>query len=304
MQLWGWGELKTAHRWRALRVIFADESEVVYGAAQILVRTLPAPFGSFWYVPRGPVCMAGHQQDVYDALAQYAREHAKGVVLCIEPDDSVSVPVGRWRRSRTTVLLPRTIILDLTKSADELQQAMTKKTRQYIRKSSGEVVVFRKITTENELEQCLSLYHETADRAGFALHNDQYYRDVHAYMGESSVVFAAFVDESPVAFVWLAVSAATAFELYGGMNANGQSLRANYGLKWHAITQCQQWGITRYDMNGLLNDGVSTFKQGFAAHEDELIGSYDYPLSPLYAAWTHALPLTKRTIQKIKSLRK
>jgi lipid II:glycine glycyltransferase (peptidoglycan interpeptide bridge formation enzyme) len=63
----------------------------------------------------------------------------------------------------------------------------------------------------------------------------------------------------------------------------------------------KKWGIERYDFNGLLNDGVSTFKQGFADHETMLVGTYDKPLSPLYSVWTHALPAAKKIIQKIKN---
>lgn len=112
---------------------------------------------------------------------------------------------------------------------------------------------------------------------------------------------AAFVDDKPVAFVWLAISQTTAFELYGGMNDVGQQLRLNYALKWQTIQLMKKWGIERYDMNGLLNDGVSTFKQGFAEHEDMLAGTYDRPLSMLYPAWTYGLPLAKKVLQKLKN---
>lgn len=103
-----------------------------------------------------------------------------------------------------------------------------------------------------------------------------------------------------MAFVWLAASQATAFELYGGMNQRGQALRANYALKWFAIRKCKEWGIRRYDLNGLLNDGISNFKRGFAKHEDMLAGTYDYPLSPLYGVWTKLLPAAKKVIRAIK----
>jgi peptidoglycan pentaglycine glycine transferase (the first glycine) len=86
------------------------------------------------------------------------------------------------------------------------------------------------------------------------------------------------------------------------MNDKGQELRANYALKWHAIRKCKEWGIDRYDMNGLLNDGVSTFKQGFADHEDMLAGTHDYPLSPLYTAWSKGLPTAKKTIRRVKKI--
>ena len=86
------------------------------------------------------------------------------------------------------------------------------------------------------------------------------------------------------------------------MNDRGQALRANYALKWHAITECKRQGIKRYDMNGLLNDGVSNFKRGFASHENKLAGTYDYPMSQFYPVWRHSLPLAKRAIRSTKKL--
>lgn len=300
LQLWGWGELKAAHNWHAHRVLFTDEGEVVVGAAQILVRPLPGPFRRLCYVPRGPVWHADREQEVLAALTNYTRQHLPGTVLTVEPDDeSVIFPVG-WKQSPNTILIPQTLILDLNKAEEALQEVMTKKTRQYIRKSSREGLVIRQLHDPEEIRKCLLIYHETAARAGFSLHNDTYYYDVEQYLGDSSVLFAAYEGDDPVAFLWIAISSATAFELYGGMNARGQELRANYMLKWHAITKCKAWGITRYDMNGLLNDGVSTFKRGFADHENTLVGTYDYPLGPLYGVWTKGLPMVKKLIRLVK----
>lgn len=301
LQLWGWGELKAAHNWTAHRVIFTDHTDKVVGAAQILTRHLPGPFRRLNYIPRGPVWHEGSEAGVLDALTEYVKRHLPGTLLTIEPDDTEMPAVHGWRESRNTILIPRTLILDLGKSEDELLEAMTKKTRQYIRKSGREGLNVKRVKTVEEIAKCLDIYHETARRAGFPLHGDQYYYDAHIQLGDSSVIFAAYEGDQPVAFVWLAVSSKTAFELYGGMNDRGQALRANYMLKWHAITTCREWGIDRYDMNGLLNDGVSVFKQGFADREDMLIGTYDYPLSPLYGAWSKGLPLLKAIMRKLKS---
>ena len=302
LQLYGWGEVKSAHNWSAVRLTIADDS-VTIGAAQVLRRRLPGPFGSLYYIPRGPAALSGREADVYEAVATYAKQHLKGTVLTVEPDSEKGPDSRGWRRSSNTILIPRTLILDITKPEDELLAAMTKKTRQYIRKSGREGVVIRQVTSHEDIARCLEIYHQTADRAHFALHGDQYYYDVHDKLGEASVVFVAYEGDTPVSFVWLAISGSTAFELYGGMNDRGQELRANYALKWHAITTCKRWGMGRYDMNGLLNDGVSTFKQGFASHETMLAGTYDYPLSPLYGVWTTVLPKVRAILRKVKSLR-
>lgn len=302
LQLWGWGALKSAHNWHAKRVFFR-ESEAIVGVAQILYRPLPGPFRRLSYVPRGPVYQDGKGGEVYEALATYVKQHLSGTVLMVEPDSEDIPDAKGYQRSKNTILIPRTLILDLTKSEDELLEAMTKKTRQYIRKSGREGVMLKQVTSHEEIAKCLEIYHETAARAHFALHGDEYYYDVDEKLGEASVIFGAYEGERLLSFVWLAVSGKTAFELYGGMDDRGQELRANYALKWHAITTCKRWGIARYDMNGLLNDGVSTFKQGFASHEDMLAGTFDYPLSPLYSVWTVALPKAKSVVRKIKSLR-
>lgn len=302
LQLWGWGETKAAHGWKAERLFAYDTDNHILGAAQVLVKRLPWPFRALAYVPRGPIVSTESTFDMLEALTNHARSQYGAVLLSIEPDqgDMPTLPKG-WRHSDNTILIPQTLILDLSKSEDELLAPMSKKTRQYIRKSGNvEGVEIRQIKSREDLEKCMEVYHETAKRAGFALHGDDYYYDVFENLGEASPVFATFKDGWPIAFLWLAISASTAFELYGGMNDDGQELRANYALKWHAITKMKEWGIERYDMNGLVSDGVSNFKRGFADHEDELVGTYDKPLSPLYIVWSKLLPFGKKLIRAIK----
>lgn len=302
LQLWGWGDTKAAHGWYVERLIANDLDGHPIGAAQVLIRRLPWPFKALAYIPRGPVADTKHVAELLEALTNYAKSRYGAVALSIEPDwvDLPPLPPG-WRGGDNTILIPRTLILDLTKTEDELLAPMAKKTRQYIRKSSGEQdLAIQQVKGTEYLQQCLAIYRETAERAGFAIHGDDYYQDIFRNLGEASPVFAAFYDGEPVAFLWLVISASTAFELYGGVNEKGQELRANYALKWHVIQKMQEWGIERYDMNGLLNDGVSTFKQGFADHEDMLVGTYDRPLSPLYVVWATLLPFAKKTVRAIK----
>lgn len=299
LQLWGWGEVKAAHNWRVDRVLILDGEEMI-GLAQLLVRSLPGPFGALVYVPRGPVAETAQQAEVLGALADYAKQQYKAVALTIEPDWQAMPPIKDWRPSGNTILIPRTLIIDLHQTEDELLAQMTKKTRQYIRKSANSAVTVRRVKGREELASCLAIYKQTATRAGFALHDDNYYYDIFDKLGEYSPVMAAFVDNRPVAFLWLAISQTTAFELYGGMNDEGQQLRANYTLKWQAIRTMKKWGIDRYDLNGLLNDGISTFKQGFSDHEDMLVGTYDKPLSPLYFVWNIALPAAKKVMRTLK----
>ena len=299
LQLWGWGEVKAAHNWRVERVFIRKNDEII-GAAQLLLRSLPGPFRYLAYVPRGPMAQLEAREGVLEELASHVKSKYGAVALTVEPDWKEMPEVKGWKKSANTILIPRTLVLNLSQSEDEIQAAMTKKTRQYIRKSASEPIELRKVKSREELTACLDIYKQTARRARFALHDDSYYYDVYENMGEYSPVFAAYLEGKPVAFLWIAISQETAFELYGGMNEDGQRLRANYALKWYAIQTMKKWGIARYDFNGLLNDGVSAFKQGFADHEDMLVGTYDKPLSPLYLLWNYGLPTVRGIVRKLK----
>lgn len=302
LQLWGWGATKALHGWQSHRLFGFNSDGQVTGAAQVLVKKLPWPFRSLTYVPRGPVVNDENTEALLEALENYVKSKYRSVAIIVEPDwlDLPKLPKG-WRGSNNRILIPNTLIIDLKNTEKQLLDVMNKKTRQYIRKSQAEESVeIRQVRGREELEKCLEVYRETAQRANFALHENAYYFDVFENLGEASPVFAVYKEGWPIAFLWLAISQTTAFELYGGMNDEGQQLRANYALKWHAIHKMKEWGIDRYDMNGLVSDGVSNFKRGFSDHEDKLVGTFVKPLSPFYRLWTTVYPLGKKLFKMIR----
>jgi len=302
LQLWGWGDLKQAHNWIADRLFLTDDKGDTIGAVQLLIRKLPWPFKSLSYVPRGPVVSAENRAVMLSQLVEYTKVVHRSVALSIEPDAVEFDEIDGWKRSNNHVLPSNTIILDLEKTESELLADMVKKTRQYIRKSAAETMQIKVVKQHEELQKCLGIYHDTNKRAKFNIHRDQYYYDVFDKLGDHSQVFAAYVDNQPVAFLWLAISADTSYELYGGVNELGQQLRLNYALKWHAIKKCKEWELTRYDFGGLIDGGVSTFKRGWASEETNLAGTFDFSLSIFYGLWNKGLPTAKKLIHKIESI--
>lgn len=300
LQLWGWGQVKAGHGWTALR-FFAVQDDDTVGAAQVLVRKLPAPLTSLAYIPRGPLTISREfNTEFLQLVAEYVKREHKSVAVTIEPHDlDFRAPEG-WKRSKNKILSSDTILLDITQSESDLLAAMAKKTRQYIRKSASEGISIKRVTSPADVQECLHMYEQTSQRAGFNTHSKQYYLDVLSQMGDHAPLFAAYVDGSPVAFLWVAVSADIAYELYGGMNEDGQRLRANYALKWHVIRKMKEWGLSEYDFGGLVAGGVANFKQGWTDEMTVLPGTFDRPLSPLYPVWNKALPGAKKIVQTVK----
>jgi peptidoglycan pentaglycine glycine transferase (the first glycine) len=301
LQLWSWGQVKSGHGWVAERVFAydSDDAQEIVGAAQMLVRKLPSPFRSFAYIPRGPLVAKEHQADFLNLLGVLAKRDHHAVALSIEPDLlEFEKPTG-WIRATNKILPAETIVLDIKKPESDLLNAMAKKTRQYIRKSATDIQI-KQAKTHEAIEACLDIYKQTAARAGFNLHSNQYYLDVFAQMQDYSPIFIAYEKDVPVAFLWLAISESVAYELYGGVTDRGQELRANYALKWHAVRKMKEWGLERYDFGGLVAGGVSTFKQQWAPEVTVYAGTFDRPLSPLYTLWSKTLPFAKRAVQRIR----
>lgn len=301
LQLWGWGMLKEKHGWKCDRLIGYQYDEPV-AAISVLTLKVAKPLNGFSYSPRGPVG-AGASAEFLEEVANYIRKKRHSVCLSIEPDAKEFSSIDLWQPSSNSVLPALTIQLDLRESESELLAKMAKKTRQYIRKSDADVDI-RRVKTIVELDKCLDIYKETSKRADFALHSVGYYHDVFHSLGDHSLIYGAYVDDEPVAFLWLAVSADVAFELYGGMNDRGQELRANYALKWNAIKATKQWGLTTYDFGGLIGEGIATFKRSWTDGDTVLAGTFDRPLSPLYPIWSKALPRAKKAAQKLRSLKR
>ena len=302
LQLWGWGEVKSAHGWSADRLFLTDDSSQIFAAAQVLTKKLPWPFKSIAYIPRGPVAGGADSGELLDILAEYIKKTYHSVVLKVEPDSTDFSVNKNWQKSENFILQSWTISIDLKKSEADLLADIENQTRRYIRKSDIETITIKKIHNKEDLTKCLKIYHDTSKRAKFALHKDDYYYDIFDKLGDNSPVFAAFVDDQPVAFLWLAISSEVAFELYAGMNNDGRQLNANYALKWYAIRKCKEWGIKRYDFGGMIAGGVESFKRGWTKQDTKLAGTFDRPLSIYYGIWDRVLPLGKVIIRKIKSI--
>ena len=303
LQLWGWGSVKSTNGWRATRIAVKDESGDVRGGAQVLEKPIPLIGKTLAYVPRGPWCAESDRAAILESLRDYVQTHFAAISLTIEPDWETRTGLEDWEHSSGHILIGDTLRLDLTKSIDDLLSVIPSKRRYDIRTSTKKLTSLRRLTDPDELDAIIELYHDTAARAGFGVHNDAYYRTIHEQLADGSVILVAYEDTTPVAFTWYAVTPYIAFELYSGISERGQRLRANYGLRWYGIEYFHHQNVKIYDFNGLLNDGISTFKRSFADHENKLVGTYVYQLSPWHTIWTVLEPLAKHVARLVAKVR-
>ena len=298
LQSWQWGELKSETGPWAVRRISVSEGGSAIGAAQILIRKLPWPFRNMCYIPRGPVTAPSVPlSTVADACASWCAENTHAVSVKIDPAVTEASLSHRWSPS-PTVLISKTAVIPLTGTQEDILRSIhSKKARQYIRKAGREGVSCRP-ATRSDLPDIMKLYHDTARHDGFALHSDEFYYHAFDCLDGISSIFVAQAEGKTEAFLWNAASAGTAFELWGAVSDKGKKLRANYALKWAAITDAQQRGSRLYDLNGLLNDGISDFKLLWVNGPTYWIGTFDCALNPLAGIWDTAMRLHSRWNQR------
>jgi lipid II:glycine glycyltransferase (peptidoglycan interpeptide bridge formation enzyme) len=143
------------------------------------------------------------------------------------------------------------------------------------------------------LQEFNRIYRSTADRAGFVARQPSYYERVwkaFAPNGHVRLSFATMQGER-VATLFHFLCGERAVESYGGMTDAGADARANYLLKWTAISDFALDGFRVYDMWGLATGGIRQFKEGFGGTDVEYVGARDLPLrGPIDAALRVAIP--------------
>lgn len=294
-QLWEWGELREPFGWQPLRIaVGEDPADAPRAAAQVLLREVPVAGWRLAYVPRGPV---GHLDDaaVRDALFAGLRSLARDervATLKVDPEATAGSPLGAalltppWREA-AKVQPPRTRLIDLAASEDELRAAMKKKHRQYVNKAERDGIVVERLdgstdaaTVRKALDDFYRIYAYTAERAGFVPRAKHYYDRVwqlFAPTGHARLAFASR-DGERLATLFHFTCGDRAAEAFGGMTDEAAESRANYLVKWASIMGFKAEGFAVYDLWGLATGGIAQFKEGFGGRQVDYVGARDLPL--------------------------
>lgn len=284
--------MKCATGWTARRFVLDDGARRA-GVAQVLLKALPLGT-AIAYAPRGPLVEAADLPDALRALASaLATERCVGLLVDPElpptPDLASALARSGARPAGVFVQPRRTLLLDLTRSPEELLAAMRKKTRQYIHKAEREGVVTEET---RDLDRFLAVLGKVATRDRFALHDRAYFERLLAAFGDAVRLVVSRVGGEDDGALLAVQIGDRAWELYGGWSgAHGES-RPFYLLKWRSLMGMKQRGVARYDMWGLSEHagdelaGVENFKLGFGGELATWIGAFDRPvIAPLYPLW-------------------
>jgi lipid II:glycine glycyltransferase (peptidoglycan interpeptide bridge formation enzyme) len=297
LQTWEWGEVKSGVGWRAERFLFVDKG-APRAAAQILRRPVPrTPFG-IMYVPKGPA-LDYEDTVLFEAVLHRLEDHARrrhSIFVKIDPDIPCGAPAAGcltrrdWHISEEQIQYRNTVVLDLTRSEQELLDAMKPKSRYNIRLAEKRGVRVEP-GTEAEMPVFYRLYAETGARDGFLIRRFPYYREVWETMlrGNLARMLFARIGTETIAALMLFFFSRRAWYFYGASSGKYRDSMPNHLLQWEAIRWAKGHGCREYDFWGapdhLAEDdpmfGVYRFKSGFGGKFVERIAAHDFVVNPL-----------------------
>jgi peptidoglycan pentaglycine glycine transferase (the first glycine) len=310
LQTTAWGQLKSEFGWSPHRVWLRREGELVAGA-QLLVKSAALGIIRVAYLPHGPLVNWQDDEQVEVLLNQIdlaAYEHRAGL-LKMEPllwrED---MPPAMWASlcekhgclpDRDTIQPPRTLLVDLRPSPDDILAAMKQKTRYNIRLAEKKGVTVRQGGAD-DLPIFTRLMQITGQRDQFGIHEPRYYRAAFNLFAPKNEValFIAEYEGKPLAGLMAFAVGKTAAYLYGASSNEERQRMPTYAIQWAAIQWAKAQGCHWYDLWGVpdapeaeleanFNDrsdglwGVYRFKRGFGGQLRRTVGAADRPYNNL-----------------------
>lgn len=287
LQTTNWARLKSHFGWQSNRVWLKKDGRLVAGA-QVLVRSAALGILKVAYVPHGPLVDWSDEEQVSVAFNQidYSAYELGAGMLKMEPLLWQSqMPPSEWeaicRREESiphtdTIQPPRTIVVDLRPSEEEILAAMKSKTRYNIRLSEKKGVTVRKGTAE-DIRIFNQLILETGRRNEFGVHEPLYYKTAYdLFVPDNAALFIAEYNETPLAAIMVFAMGEQAAYLYGASSNQERQRMPTYAVQWAAILWAKARGCTSYDLWGVPDEPEETLEKQFTERSDGLWGVYRF----------------------------
>jgi peptidoglycan pentaglycine glycine transferase (the first glycine) len=273
LQTGEWGELKSKFGWEAVRLINGEIG------AQVLFRKLPLGF-TVGYIPK-PL-FSQHSLSVepsfWAELDLICTKH-RAIFCKLEPDcweeNNKFQPPAKWLISHHFIQPPRTIVVNIRGSDDEILARMKQKCRYNIKLAERKGVT---VHVWDDLHGFHKMMQETGGRDGFGVHSLEYY--LHAYQlfhpkGQCELLVAEFQGK-PLAALMVFATGRRSWYVYGASNDEERNRMPAYLLQWEAMKWARTRGSEEYDLWGVPDKDEGELEAGFETRSDGLWGVYRF----------------------------
>lgn len=316
IQSWEWGEFRQKEGKELLR-IGEFKGDKLVASFQLTFHPIPKTRFTVGYLPKSPF----PSLEILEFLREEAKKR-KAIFVKIEPSEEKNDTLLKKARdfeklglvrSPKTIFTPNNLILDITKSDEELLSKMHPKTRYNIKVAQKHGVEVEEREDEKSFETFLKLQRETTKRQGFYTHPDSYFRLLWEFFKPKKMIYLLFAKyKKEVLAVWVLFRFKdTIYYPYGASSEKHREMMASNLMMWEAIRLAKKLGCQNFDMWGALGKnpnekdpwfGFHRFKMGYSPHQVEYIGTYDLVINPfLYRIFLAADKLRWIILRKLRS---
>ena len=272
LQIGEWGEMKSAFGWKPVRIVTGNVG------VQILFRKLPLGF-TVGYIPKAIISdqSSVDSDQFWKEIDSVCRNH-RTIFLKLEPDSREAEFIlhpSAFILSKHNIQPPRTIIVDLRGSEEEILARMKQKTRYNIRLAEKKGVTVR---AWDDIESFHKMMLLTGGRDGFGVHSLEYYRRAYELFhpnGMCELLLAEF-EGKQLAALFVARNGNRAYYLYGASTDEERNRMPTYLLQWEAMKWAKAHGCEEYDLWGVPDEDEATLEASFETRHDGLWGVYRF----------------------------
>ena len=195
------------------------------------------------------------------------------------------------------------LIIDITKSEEDLLAQMKSKTRYNIRLAQKKGVKVFASKEKKYIDAFYALVTETAGRKDVTFHTKDHYEKIIRGLSHDVIdLYIAEYEGEVIAANLVSFYGGVATYMHGATADVHRNVMAPFLLQWQIMQDAKERECVWYDLGGIFLDsddagkkGITRFKKGFAPKEEvySALGSYDIILSP----WRYYL---YRVLQKIR----
>lgn len=276
---------------------------------QIIIKN--ARRGRYLEIPCGPLLPWNDEaiiRRMFASIKKLAKQEKCAFVrlrpqLVNTPENLQLLKNLNLKKSPMHLAAEHTVILDLTKSEDELLKDMRRQTRYEVRRASKLGITVDHGNSEQLFREFHTVQSATAARQHFIPPDLATLLAERTAFGDHAQIYVAKTSgNQPIAY-GLILSDGQEAAYYEAASAElNHKLPGAYALQWQVIRDLKKQGITRYNLWGIAPpgqknhrySGVTTFKTGFGGEIREFVPAHDLVISPL----RYALDWTIETIRK------
>ncbi len=286
---------------------YTDGPRVV---AQALVIKVCAKRGTFLHIRHGPVFAYKSIQYFRPVLEHLINLAKRERALFVRVSPLIADTPQNRNTAKALGLRPAaihamdaevTLLLDITRSEDEIFRSFRKSTRYEIRKSERAGASIDISVNVRDLSHFFRLYEKTARRKHFVRHTGiQEEFEEFVSSGKAALFLGRFRGEVVASAIILYYNRRAIYH-HGATVPSDVSV--SHLLQWKSILEAKRRGCAWYNFWGVVENasmhhpwyGTTLFKLGFGGRIVRYMHAHDYPVSPWYI-----VPRTIEMLRKIK----